>query len=76
MATTKQTLSPLGRGIEFAKEDDGSIWLKINADRKAGVQSASGKMTLTAQTVGGWTTIPGTDLRMNLQAGFSNKAGA
>lgn len=70
--TTEAKFSPLGRGIEFA-QDGGTIFLKISADRAQGIPSASGKMVLTAQTVGGWTTIPGTDVRMNLQAGFSTK---
>ncbi len=73
---TTQTFAPLGRGIDFAREEDGTVYLRINADRATGVPSASGKMVLTAQTLGGWTTIPGTDVRMNLQAGFSSKAKA
>lgn len=71
--TTEMTFAPIaGRGIEFAV-DGTHAFLRIPLDRKAGEPSKSGKMSIVASTAGGFTGIPGTDLRMNLQAGFSNK---
>lgn len=68
-ATDALNFSPIGRGIEFA-QDGGHVYLRLPLDRAAGVPSSTGKTLITSQTVGGWANIPGTELTMNLQAGF------
>lgn len=73
--SNEMQFSPVaGRGIEFA-QDETHVFLKLPKDRAVGQPSASGKMTITSSSAGGWTDIPGTDgLRLNLNAGYSTKA--
>jgi hypothetical protein len=53
-------------GVAVAQDgDDLLIRIPLKGD---GVKSQSGKMTLKAST-GGWTNVPGTDLRLNVMAG-------
>lgn len=64
-----------GRGIEFATDDE-HVYLRLPKGREGGIPSASGKMVLTASTANGWTGIPGTEMSMNLNAGFKVARGA
>lgn len=72
MAKTEPTFAPLARGLEVAVID-GAVLLRLDTDRAKAVPSASGKMVLIATTPGGFMTIPGTDVRINLNAGYSAK---
>lgn len=73
MAKTENTaFAPLARGVTFAVED-GHLVLRIETDRAKAVPSASGKMVLITTTPGGFMTVPGTDIRINLNAGYSAK---
>ena len=73
MANKELTFAAFGRGIKFAVDGD-EIVLRIPNKRDGALPSASGKTLIAAQTEGGWATIPGTEVRMNLQAGFRAKA--
>jgi hypothetical protein len=74
--TTEMTFAPIaGRGIEFAKDAE-HVYLRLPLSRDGAQASASGKMLISSSTAGGWTDVPGTELRMNLNAGFKNRPAA
>lgn len=74
MATTAKVLDYRAAGSNLeAASDDEFAYLRFPLDRTKTIgDSASGKTAMLAKTDGGWATLPGTDVRFNLQAGYRN----
>lgn len=59
---------PIGNGIHFAVDGE-TLVLTVPINRERARPSSTGKMLLAASTEG-WLTVPGTDVRLSLMAGF------
>ena len=71
MADKTLNFTPFGRfGIETAQAD-GHLIVRIPLDRKKAHPPAEGKKLSQVANSGGWQTVPGTDLRVNIGAGFA-----
>lgn len=68
MAAKTNDYQNIGQDVGFIV-DDNELILRIPLDRSAAKPSASGKMKLLGQT-GGWQVVPGTDIKLNVMAGF------
>lgn len=72
MKTSELTFAPIGQfGLSAAVTPE-AVYLRIDADKKAAKPSASGKMVMSGST-GGFTPVPGSELKISVNAGFSNK---
>lgn len=67
-AVNALSYAPVGEfGIEVAQDGE-HLHIRLPKSSANARLSQSGKMKITAST-GGWTNIPGTDIRMNLNTG-------